>query len=102
MDFSINEGTLVVTAGSGDSFETAIVLKRIPKTLSASGAQQILLEQMFGRQRDQWTRVNSELVTRGPRVFDVVTICVATREQRVYFDVSELLRAVSVAGSNRG
>ncbi len=38
MDLSINEGTLVVTGGIGDSVEQAIAIKNTPKGLSAARA----------------------------------------------------------------
>ena len=44
MDLSINEGTLVVTGGPGDTPQTAIVIKKTPRGLSAAGAETMLLE----------------------------------------------------------
>ena len=42
MDLSINEGTLVVTGGPGDTLQTAIVIKKTPRGLSAAGAEFML------------------------------------------------------------
>ncbi len=91
MDLSINEGTLVVTAGAGDSFESAIVIKRVPKGLSAAGAEHILLEQRFGTQRESWSFVQAEMVRHRQRVYDVVHVTAGGRALRVYFDVTALL-----------
>jgi hypothetical protein len=91
VDFSVNEGTLVVTAGTGEGFESAIVIKRIPKGLSAAGAEQLLLEQQLGRRHGRWSIVHSELVSRDARTFDVVRVAIGGVERDMYFDVTALL-----------
>lgn len=67
MDLSINEGTLVVTGGPGDSAATAIVIKKTPKGLSAAGAEHMLLQKWFGRRGQDWTLRAQELLQQdGP------------------------------------
>ena len=100
MDFSINEGTLVVTGGPGDSVQTAIVIKRTPRGMSAAGAELLLLEQLFGRMSEQWTLESRHLLEVNGRVLDTFEIVlVADGDRRViHFDVTDWLANVQSAG----
>ena len=99
MDLSINEGTLVVTGGLGDTFENAIVIKKTPKGLSAAGAEDLLLRQRYGKRGADWTITHQESVQRDGRTYDTYTVVLANGiEKRMYFDVSDwLARAQSHA-----
>jgi len=95
MDLSINEGTLVVTGGVGDSFATAIVIKKTPKGLSAAGAEHLILTQRFGKRGEGWTLVRQELVERNGRVFDAFEIRLSGGTDRaLYFDVTDWLARI--------
>ncbi len=92
MDLSINEGTLVVTGGPGDTAQTAIVIKKTPKGLSAAGAEQMLLQKWFGRQGTDWTRKQQDLVQQNGRTYDVYRVTLVDGSERMlYFDVTEWL-----------
>ena len=96
MDLSINEGTLVVTGGPGDAFQTAIVIKKTPKGLSAAAAEHLLLAQKFGA--GGWTLVHRDSVVREARTFDVYTVRLSNAVERtVYFDVTDWLARVQLA-----
>jgi hypothetical protein len=98
MDLSMNEGTLVVTGGPGDSFQTAIVIKKTPKGLSAAGAEHLLIAQRLGRRGQAWTLTQQELLKRNGRVYDVFRIALADGTQRgFYFDVTDWLDRVSAS-----
>jgi len=95
MDLSINEGTLVVTGGLGDSFATAIVIKKTPKGLSAAGAEHLILTQRFGKRGEGWTLVEQSLVKQDGRVFDTFHVRLsAGTERALYFDVTEWLARI--------
>jgi hypothetical protein len=92
MDLSINEGTLVVTGGIGDSCETAIAIKKTPKGLSAAGAEHLLLTQRYGVRGSGWTVAQQDSVMRDGRTYDTYTVVLASGlEKRVFFDVTDRL-----------
>jgi hypothetical protein len=92
MDLSINEGTLVVTGGPGDSAATAIVIRKTPKGLSAAGAEHMLLQKWFGRRGEGWTISAQELLQQDGRTYDVYRVTLADHSERsLYFDVTDWL-----------
>ena len=97
MDLSINHGTLVVTGGPGDSFQNAIVIKKIPRGLSAAGAELLMLEQRLG----DVEQVSHDSVVRDGRTYDIYVVRVSSGndviERTVYFDVTEWLARVQLA-----
>ena len=95
MDLSINEGTLVVTGGLGDSFATAIVIRKTPKGLSAAGAEHLILEQRFGNRGQGWTLKRQELIQHDGRTFDACHLVLPGNVERVlYFDVTDWLARI--------
>jgi hypothetical protein len=95
MDLSINEGTLVVTGGLGDSPATAIVNKKTPRGLSAAGAEHLLLSQRFGKRGDGWQLAHQDLVRQDGRVYDVIHIVLPDAGTRaLYFDVTDWLARI--------
>jgi hypothetical protein len=92
VDLSINEGTLVVTGGLGHSVQTAIVIKKTPKGLSAAGAELLLLTQRYGERGTDWTLKQQDLLQENGRVYDTYRVQLADRTERVlYFDVTDFL-----------
>ena len=92
MDLSINEGTLVVTGGLGDSIQNAIVIKKTPKGFSAAGAEDLLLSQRYGKRGADWTIKHQESIQRDGRTYDIYTVALATGAEKIlYFDVSDWL-----------
>jgi hypothetical protein len=92
MDLSINEGTLVVTGGPGDSVQTAIVIKKTPKGVSAAGAEHLVLTQRYGKRGEGWTLRQQALVKHHGRVLDALHIVLSGGSERaVYFDVTDWL-----------
>jgi hypothetical protein len=92
MDLSINEGTLVVTGGPGDTRQTAIVIKKTPRGLSAAGAEAMLLEKWFGQRNRDWTLTRQEMVLVDGRTYDTYDVVLTGgSERRLYFDVTEWL-----------
>ena len=94
MDLSINEGTLVVTGGTGDSIESAIIIKKTPKGLSAAGAEHLFLTKRFGRRGNDWTLEQQDLRQVDGRVYDVYSVVLSGGTQRtLYFEVTDWLAA---------
>jgi hypothetical protein len=92
MDLSINEGTLVVTGGPGDSLQTAIVIKKTPRGLSAAGAETMLLGKWFGERGTNWTMKRQEMLQVDGRTYDTYSVVLTDgSERRMYFDVTEWL-----------
>ncbi|SRR5260221_11469326 len=92
MDLSINEGTLVVSGGPGDSIHTAIVIRKTPRGFSAAGAEQLFLTQRYGERGQGWTLKQQDLVTQDGRVFDAFCIVLPDGgERHLYFDVTDWL-----------
>jgi len=92
MDLSVNEGTLVVTGGIGDSVQNAIVIKKTPKGLSAAGAEMLFLNQRLGQRGRDWTLKQQDLVQVEAKTFDTYHVVLADGTERsLYFDVTELL-----------
>lgn len=94
MDLSINEGTLVVTGGPGDSLRNAIVIKKTPKGFSAAGAELLFLTQRYEQRNRDWTLKQQDLLQANGRVYD--TYCVRLTdgtERRLCFDVTCWLNA---------
>lgn len=92
MDLSINEGTLVVTGGPGDSRQTAITIKNTPRGLSASGAEHLLLEKWFGKRGTAWTLIRQELLQADGKTYDFYDVRLSDGTARTfYFDVTEWL-----------
>ncbi len=92
MDLSINEGTLVVTGGTGDSIQNAIVIRNTPRGLSAAGAEHLFLNRRFGQRGKDWTLKRQDLLKTDGKVYD--TYCVQlsdARERMLYFDVTDWL-----------
>jgi hypothetical protein len=93
MDLSINEGTLVVTGGPGDSLQTAIVIKKIPKGLSAAAVEQLILEQRYGQRGEAWTLARQDLMNVDGRTYDALHVVFSDATARaLYFDVTDWLR----------
>ena len=94
MDLSINEGTLVVTGGPGDTLQTAIVIKKTPRGLSAAGAEYMLLGKWFGVRNADWTMKKQEMVQLDGRTYDAYEVVLADGSaRRLYFDVTDWLKA---------
>jgi hypothetical protein len=92
MDLSINEGTLVVTGGPGDSPENAIVIKKTPRGLSAAGAEQLLLQKWFGERDTSWTLKRQQLIQIHGKSYDVYEVTFADGTERaLYFEVTDWL-----------
>jgi hypothetical protein len=90
MDLSINEGTLIVTGGPGDSLATAIVIKKTPKGLSAAGAELMLLTQRYGTRNKNWRLKQQDFVRVGSKMYDAYEIALADGSERsIYFDITE-------------
>ena len=99
MDLSINEGTLVVTGGPGDTLQTAIVIKKTPRGLSAAGAETLLLAKWFGERGTNWMMKRQAMVQVDGRTYDTYDVVVTDgSERRLYFDVTDWLNA---AGASR-
>ena len=94
MDLSINEGTLVVTGGPGDSLQNAIVIKKTPKGFSAAGAELLFLTQRYGQRGRDWTLTHQDLVQANGKVYDTYRVRLTDgTERRLYFDVTGWLNA---------
>ena len=92
MDLSINEGTLVVTGGPGDTLQTAIVIKKTPRGLSAAGAEAMLLGKWFGERDRNWTLTRQEMVQVEGRTYDTYEVVLTDgSERQLYFDVTDWL-----------
>jgi hypothetical protein len=92
MDLSINEGTLVVTGGPGDTLQTAIVIKKTPRGLSAAGAEYMLLNKWFGVRQADWTLKRQEMLQVEGRTYDTYEVVLTDgSEKRLFFDVTEWL-----------
>jgi hypothetical protein len=92
MDLSINEGTLVVTGGPGDTLQTAIVIKKTPRGLSAAGAEYMLLAKWFGERDKHWTMKRQTMVQAEGRTYDTYEVMLSDgTERRLYFDVTDWL-----------
>jgi hypothetical protein len=96
MDLSINEGTLVVTGGPGDTLQTAIAIKKTPRGLSAAGAEHMLLRKWFGERDKRWTLKRESMVQVDGRTYDAYDVVLSDgSERRLYFDVTEWLARLS-------
>jgi hypothetical protein len=92
MDLSINEGTLVVTGGPGDSPQTAIVIKKTPRGLSVAGAEYVLLQKWFGERGKDWTLAQQALLQLEGKTYDVYDVVLKDDSKRsLYFDVTDWL-----------
>jgi hypothetical protein len=92
MDLSINEGTLVVTGGPGDTLQAAIVIKKTPRGLSAAGAEYMLLRKWFGERGANWTMKRQEMLQVEGRTYDTYEVVLTDgSEKRLFFDVTEWL-----------
>jgi hypothetical protein len=92
MDLSINEGTLVVTGGPGDSPHNAIVIKKTPRGLSAAGAEHMLLQKWFGERGKAWTLTRQELIQTGGKTYDLYEVALSNGSERsLYFDITDWL-----------
>jgi hypothetical protein len=95
MDLSINEGTLVVTGGLGDSPQTAIVIKKTPRGFSAAGAEELILGQRYGKRGTAWTLKQLDSLVRDGRTYDTYTVVLLNGiERTLYFDVTDWLARV--------
>ena len=92
MDLSINEGTLVVTGGPGDTHETAIVIRKIPRGLSAAGAESMMLAKWFGERNKDWTLKRQLMRQVEGRTYDTYDVVLSDgSERRLHFDVTDWL-----------
>jgi hypothetical protein len=92
MDLSINEGTLVVTGGPGDSQQTAIVIRKTPRGLSVAGAEHMLLQKWYGARGKEWTLKQQELLQADGRTYDLYRVVLSDSSERsLYFDVTDWL-----------
>jgi hypothetical protein len=94
MDLSINEGTLVVAGGTGDSIGNAIIIRKTPKGLSAAGAEFLFLVGRFGQRGKDWTLEQQDLRQVDGKVYDVYSVALVDGTNRIlYFDVTDWLNA---------
>ncbi|RPI51932.1 MAG: hypothetical protein EHM55_17760 [Acidobacteria bacterium] len=92
MDLSINEGTLVVSGGPGDSLQNAIAIKKTPRGLSAAGAEDMLLKKWFGERGKNWTLTRQELIQADGKTYDVYEVVLSDGSRRsLHFDVTDWL-----------
>lgn len=92
MDLSINEGTLVVTGGPGDTQETAIVIKNTPRGLSAAGAEYMLLGKWFGERNKDWTLKRQTMRQVDGRTYDTYDVLLPDgSERQLHFDITNWL-----------
>ena len=92
MDLSINEGTLVVTGGPGDSPQTAIVIKKTPRGVGAGAAEHMLLQRWFGERRERWTLVQHQLLQVDGKTYDMYEVVLKDGStRRLYFDITDWL-----------
>ena len=102
MDLSINEGTLVVTGGPGDTLQTAIAIKKTPRGLSAEGAEYMLLGKWFGERGKDWTLKRQAMLQVEGKTYDAYDVVLADGSERcLYFDVTEWLSRTARAVSHR-
>jgi hypothetical protein len=95
MDLSINEGTLVVTGGPGDTIDTAIVVKKTPRGMTAAAAEYLFLSRRFGIRDQTWRLERQDLITKDGRTFDTFQIRLADGSSReLFFDVTDWLARV--------
>jgi hypothetical protein len=98
MDLSINEGTLVVTGGPGDTPQNAIVIKKTPRGLSAAGAETMLLQKWFGERDRNWTMKRQAMVQLEGRTYDTYEVVLSDgSEKRLYFDVTDWLNLMAAS-----
>jgi hypothetical protein len=98
MDLSINEGTLVVTGGPGDTLQTAIVIKKTPRGLSAAGAETMLLAKWFGVRNTDWTLKRQEMLQADGRTYDTYQVVLKDgSERQLFFDVTDWLNRAAVS-----
>jgi hypothetical protein len=103
MDLSINEGTLVVTGGPGDTFETAIAIRKTPRGLSAAGAEHMLLRKWFGERGKSWTLKSEAMVQVNGRTYDTYEVLLIDGSQRrLHFDVTEWLSRLRGSAASAG
>jgi len=96
MDLSINEGTLVVTGGPGDTLQTAIVIKKTPRGLSAAGAEFMLLGKWYGERQKDWTLKRQDMLQLDGRTYDAYEVVLTGGvEKRLFFDVTDWLSRTS-------
>ena len=92
MDLSINEGTLVVTGGPGDSPQTAIVIRKTPRGLGVAAAEQMLLQKWFGERRESWTLAQQQLLQLDGRTYDMYEVLLTDGSKRcLYFEITDWL-----------
>jgi hypothetical protein len=92
MDLAINAGTLVVTGGPGHTLQTALVIKKTPRGLSAAGAETMLLGKWFGERGRNWTMKQQAMVQVDGRTYDTYEVVLTDgSERRLYFDVTDWL-----------
>jgi hypothetical protein len=102
VDLSINEGTLVVTGGPGDTIETAIVIKKTPRGLSAAGAEYMLLRKWFGERDTNWTMKRQHMLQLEGRTYDTYEVVLTDgSEKRLFFDVTDWLSRTSRTANSR-
>ena len=102
MDLSINEGTLVVTGGPGDTLQTAIVIRKTPRGLSAAGAEHMLLGKWFGQRNTDWTMKRQAMVQVDGRTYDTFEVVLNNgSERRLHFDVTDWLASVGAPSGCR-
>jgi hypothetical protein len=95
MDLSINEGTLVVSGGPGDSLRSAIVIRTTPRGLSAAGAEYMLLCKWFGRRETDWRMTRQAMVQVDGRTYDTYDVVLSDGSARqLFFDVTDWLASV--------
>ncbi len=96
MDLSINEGTLVVTGGPGDTLQRAIAIKKTPRGLSAAGAEHMLIGMWFGERGKDWTLQQQDMLQVEGRTYDAYAVVLTDgSEKRLFFDVTDWLSRIS-------
>jgi hypothetical protein len=89
------KGAIVFSGGAGDSYETAIVLKSVNRSVKkqedAVAGEYDYISSLYGKKDKEWAVAEQSMVKEDKRVYDMIRVKIIQNDKLhfFYFDITE-------------
>jgi hypothetical protein len=89
------KGAIVFSGGAGDSYETAIVLKSVNRSVKkqedAVAGEYDYISSLYGKKDKEWAVAEQSMVKEDKRVYDMIRVKIIQNDKMhfFYFDITE-------------
>lgn len=96
------KGTIVFSGGTGESYETAVILKSsnrsTKKQEDAVAGEYEYISSLYGKKGKDWVVEEQSMVKENKRVYDMVRVKILQNDKMhfFYFDITEFTKKIPV------